>query len=662
MSRPLLSPAALLLLLLCGCAGEAAHRQGMDLFAFGKQEEGLAKLAEATRAAPDNQLFRLAYRNGVNRVAGRTLGEAKVQLSAGQFADATASYRRVLRLDPQNAEAISGLAATELGIRHALLLSQAKTSIGAGDLEAAERNVGLVLQENPAQAEARALRESIEEKSGREQVASPALRKSFQKPATLEFRDANLKVVLEALSSHSGLNFVFDKDVPANLVVTVFLREVSVADALETILTTHQLKQRVLNDTTLLIYPDTIGKQSDHQELVVRNFFLANAEAKQVLVMLKTVLKVKNAYADDKLNLLVIRDTPAMIELAERLVATQDVAEPEVMLEVAVLELTRSQVTNLGLDWPNTVTRALTGTTATNEMAKLILNLQDDTTANSVLASPRIRTHNREKALIKIGDRVPIITTTQLQYGASENVQYIDVGLKLEVEPIIFPNDEISIKLALEVSSLGVLEPSTAGGTYRIGTRNAATVLRLKDGETQILGGLINDDDKKSANRFPGLHQFPVIGRLFSSENNNNQKTELVLSITPRIVRGLVPPSQVPSKFWSGTENDPRLHTAHRPKSAEEAARAPAPVIATPVLLLTPDPALALTPPSVLPPDTSATAVSAASQAAPAPGISTVRPLPILAIPDTLLFPQDPSEGIRPDSETEHAAQGDRLR
>lgn len=570
-------------LIMAGCAGVAPHRQGMELFALGRQEEALDKLEQATVEAPDNPVYRLAYRNARLRVATRLVAEGQAERAAGRLDAAAALYRRAGELDADNADAAAGLAAVEQGRRHAQWLSEVQVLLGEGDRAAAEALLARLLLENPAQPEARALRQSLDEKSGREQAGAPALRASFQKPATLEFRDASLKQVLEALSNHSGLNFVLDKDVPATLAVTVVLREVSVADALDLILTTHQLRQRVLNDNTLLIYPDTAAKQGEHQELIVRNFFLANAEAKQVVAMLKTVLKAKNVYADDKLNLLIMRDTPATVRLAERLVATQDVAEPEVMLDVAVVEITRSQLSNLGLKFPGQLSLtplASTGTTVTLRdlrhlssatlgatVSPLIVNLQDDTDATNLLANPRIRTHNREKALIRIGDRVPVITTTATSTGfVSENVQYVDVGLKLEVEPTIYPNDEISIKLALEVSSVVKEVVSKAGSvSYQIGGRNAATVLRLKDGETQILGGLINDDDRRSANRFPLLSLLPIVGRLFASENNNNQKTELVLSITPRIVRALVPPASVPGEFWSGTENDPRLRPAVRP-------------------------------------------------------------------------------------------------
>lgn len=574
---------ALAVLVLGGCAGSSSHRQGMELFALGQQEAGLAKLEQATAEAPDNPVYRLAYRNARLRMAGRLLGEASLERAGGRLEAAEALYRRVMVLDPDNSEAVAGMTAVAQERRHTALLQEANRLIDANDLEGAERRVAQVQQENPGQKDARALRQWLADKTGREQSVTPALRSSFRKPATLEFRDASFKQVLAALSSYSGLNFLLDKDVPPDLTVTVFLHDVSVAEALELILTTHQLRQRVLGDTTLLIYPDTAAKQGDHQELVVRNFFLANAEAKQVMAMLKTVLKVKNVFADDKLNLLVMRDTPAMIQLAERLVATHDVSEPEVMLEVAVVEITRSQLSNLGIKLPNQLTltplaskgdvltlRDLKNTTSGTTGATigpLILNLQDDTDATNLLANPRIRTHNREKALIRIGDRVPVITTTATSTGfVSENVQYVDVGLKLEVEPTIFPNDEISIKLALEVSSV-VKEIVSKAGTvsYQIGGRNAATVLRLKDGETQVLGGLINDDDRRNANAIAGLAQLPIIGRLFSSVNNNNQKTELVLSITPRIVRSLVPPGQIPGEFWSGTENDPRLRSTLQP-------------------------------------------------------------------------------------------------
>ena len=170
--------------------------------------------------------------------------------------------------------------------------------------------------------------------------------------------------------------------------------------------------------------------------------------------------------------------------------------------------------------------------------ATLNLRLEDGDT--NVLASPRIRVRNREKAKIMIGSRVPVITNavTPVSTGTpviTGSVQYLDVGLKLDVEPDIHLDNEVVIKVALDVSSIIKEVPNAQSGTlaYEIGTRNANTVLRLKDGETQILAGLISDEDRKTASKVPGLGQMPVLGRLFSSHKDNGTKTEIVLSITP---------------------------------------------------------------------------------------------------------------------------------
>lgn len=565
---------------LAGCAGHTAHRQGIDMLNQGNPEAALIQLENASREAPGNREFRVHYLTARGQVIGRLLADAQYDRQVGHFDEAEALFRRVLAIDKNNAQGTAGLVAVEQDRRHARLLAEANRLVASNDLAGAERKLIDILQDNPRDTDAIALRRLIEERARRNDLVAPSLRQKFQKQISLEFRDTSLKQVLEALSQHAELNFVLDKDVPPSLTITVFLRNVSVEDALDVMLGTNQLRKRILNDSTLLIYPDTSAKQGEHQELVVKNFFLANAEAKQVMTMLKTVLKAKTVFADDKLNLLIVRDTPEMIRLVERMVSIQDVSEPEVMLELEVLEVQRSRLLNLGIQFPEQLTLAplpavgsvltlrdlqtlnsgRTGATLSNT----VINLQNVIGNTNLLANPRIRTHNREKALIRIGDRVPVITNTSTATGfVAESVQYIDVGLKLEVEPTIFPNDEISIKLALEVSSV-TKEIISKSGTlsYQIGGRNASTVLRLKDGETQVLGGLINDQDVKAANRFPGLGTLPILGRLFSSHKDSQDKTELLLAVTPRLVRGLSSPAQIPSEFWSGTESDPRLNAA----------------------------------------------------------------------------------------------------
>jgi len=627
---------------LAGCAGEPFQRQGVDMKNEKTLEKDLERLEQASRNEPTNLPFRLDYLNARAQVIDRLLTRAQQERAAGAIDEAESLLRRVLALDRSNSQATAVLLSLTQERQHTKYLAEAAALMATNDLPAAEQKLSLILQDNPRHADARAMRHQLDEVAGRNQVISPTLRASFQKPITIEFRDAGLKQFLEALSRHSGLNFVLDKDVPANVSVTVFLTQVSVDAALDVVLTTNQLSRRMLNDTTVLIYPDTPAKQNEHQQLIVKSYFLANADAKQVMTMLRTVLKVKNVFVDDKLNLLIMRDTWPMIRLADRLVATHDVSEPEVMLELEVIEVSRSRLLNLGIQLPSQLVLSplpSTGTVLTlrdlqNQNAlrtgaaisSTIINLESTDGSTNLLANPRIRTHNREKALVRIGDRVPVITTTATSTGfVSESVQYVDVGLKLEVEPTIYPNDEVSIKVSLEVSSVVREIISTAGTvSYQIGSRNASTVLRLKDGETQILAGLINDDDRKAANRFPGLGHLPIIGRLFSSHRDDHRKTELMLSITPRLIRSLNPPALVPGEFWSGTENSPRLNTTMND------SQRPAP-----------------TPPSLspsIPPAVSAPpATTEASPSAPVPLLPPS--LPPASLPPSLqpLTPQSPS-------------------
>jgi general secretion pathway protein D len=180
----------------------------------------------------------------------------------------------------------------------------------------------------------------------------------------------------------------------------------------------------------------------------------------------------------------------------------------------------------------------------------------------NTLASPRLRARNKEKAKILIGSRVPVITssTALLSSGtaSSSSVQYLDVGLTLEVQPTVYLDGDVAIKIGLEVSSITNTVVVAGTQAYTIGTRNANTLIRLKDGETQILAGLIQDSDTRNAAGIPGLSQIPIVGRLFGSNNTDREKSEIVLSITPHIIRTQARPPTDATEFWYGTETRSR--------------------------------------------------------------------------------------------------------
>jgi general secretion pathway protein D len=254
---------------------------------------------------------------------------------------------------------------------------------------------------------------------------------------------------------------------------------------------------------------------------------------------------------------------------------------------------------SLGVTGAAGVAGQITGTEAKNFNSGLVrlnvgdplvaLNLRQQAGRTNVLANPRIRVKSKEKARIHIGDKVPVITTTAGATGfVSESVNYLDVGLKLEVEPVVSLDDDVGIKVGLEVSNISN-EVKTTSGTvaYQVGTRNANTTLRLRDGETQVLAGLINDEDRRSAVKVPGASRLPLIGRLFSNNNDTVNKTEIVLLITPRVIRNIERPGVRLEEFNSGTEADvgrggtsvpfgPTSVTPDAPPSRPEAPRPPA--------------------------------------------------------------------------------------
>jgi general secretion pathway protein D len=602
-----------LALLLAGCAAaDRMQREGLELIDQGRVEEGLSKLEDAVRESPDKSQYRITLETQRERIVARVLAAADRALGADNAEQAETFYRRVLAIEPRNERALAGLRALEKRKQVNDLVSQGQDALRKGDLDTAARLEESALTINPRHGGAIKLRSQIQDARLKELTAYPALKSKLSKPVSLEFRDANLKMVFDVLARTSGINFVFDKDVRSDLKATIFVKKVAVEDAIELLLLQSQLEKRVINENTLLVYPNTPQKAKDYQDLVIKNFYLANADAKQTLNMIKTILKTKDVFVDEKLNLLVMRDTPDAIRIAEKLIAAQDVAEPEVVLEVEVLEVVGTTDTNLGLQGPEAIDFTVTtrDNYHINGPASIngTLNLRDRSGDTNILANPRIRVKNREKAKINIVDRIPLVsstvspTTTTGTTGSgttptsvvntnnslivSQTVTYVDVGLKLDVEPIIHLDDEVAIKLNLEVSTAGQLTTTTAGTTtLQVNTRNAATVLQLKDGETATLMGLIRDDEIRAVQKIPGLGEIPILGRLFSNHNKQTTKTQIVLSITPRIVRNLRQEMPTITEYVSGSEGSIKASLpGQRPVSEADAvslrgsgAPAPAP-------------------------------------------------------------------------------------
>jgi general secretion pathway protein D len=562
-------------LALFGCAHEAL-KPGQEMVEAGNEEQGLLRLEQAMKDHPNDAEIRNYYLRHKAVAVQRYLQIGDNARTSGNVDGAEAAYQRAQRFDPANANAQAGLDAVARERASAGLVKEADEALKRGDNPAALAKAQEVLKSNPAQREARAIARKAEEKTMKAEATSPQLAAALKNTITIELKDAPVRTVFELISKRSGLNFVYDRDVQPDLRVTVFVKDTTIEEVIRFVLVTSQLERRTLNPNTVLIYPNTPNKAQAYRELTVKSFYLANADVKATANMVRQLVKTRDLYVDEKLNLLVVRDTPEAIRIVEKLIASQDLAEPEVMIEVEVLEVSHNQLTQAGVQWPGQVSvgvmgavgtpGVLTGTEAKNLNSGLFrlnvgdplvaLNLRQQAGRTNVLANPRIRVKSKEKARIHIGDKVPVITTTAGATGfVSESVNYLDVGLKLEVEPVVSLEDDVGIKIGLEVSNISN-EVKTTSGTvaYQVGTRNANTTLRLRDGETQVLAGLINDEDRRSAVKVPGVSRLPLVGRLFSNNNDTVNKTEIVLLITPRVIRNIERPGVRLEEFNSGTE------------------------------------------------------------------------------------------------------------
>jgi general secretion pathway protein D len=568
-----------LVIALAGCAAERTHNEGLSLIAEGKLEDGLAKLAQAQQADPGNGAFKKDWLTQRAAISNRLMAEGNRERAEQRWESALQRYARVLAIDPGHIAAKQAAQEITMERRQSAQLDNAALLYGKGSFEQASAIVTRVLIESPEQERALQLRSQIAEATQNNSLNGVALNLKGRKPVTLQFRDANLRMVMEAIARTTGLNVMFDKDVKSDLKVTIFVRDTPVEEAIDLILMQTQTTKRVLGENSILVYADSEAKSREYAELKIRRFSLTNADPKNVMAMVKTMTKTKDMFIDEKTNALVVRDSPQVIRLIEKLIATMDQPEPEVMLEVDVMEISRDRLLALGIDLPTSFGWSTPGMTlqqfrnltdANINVTGLGVSVQAKKTDSDIndLATPRIRVRNKEKAKFLVGDRLPVISTaavpsttaTSAVYNTS--VQYVEVGIKIEVEPTIYADGEVAIRLVLEVSSnSGQNSDAAKSGTiaYTISTRSLNTVLRLKDGQTEIIGGLIQDQDRMAATRIPGAGDIPILGRLFGVQTDTKNKKEIIMSITPRIVRSNKQNDSDLLEMWSGTENSMRF-------------------------------------------------------------------------------------------------------
>lgn len=573
----------LLLPLLAGCAGHQAFRSGQELLLQGKYDAAVAEFSRALNKNPESHEYRMELISARTKAALQHLENGRRQLDQEKYEGAVEEFGLAAMLDPSLVAAGQGLEQARRMQKSEELLKEAEEYYRARRFPDARDDLERVLRLRPESRRAQKLLAKVRDER-RAMLDGQELQLSSEKPITLKFKDAKIRDVFNILSKLSGINFIFDEDLkPQN--VSVYIEDASFPQALELLLKMNDLGKKVLNPHTIIIYNRTKQKEKQYQDQIIQTFYLSNIDAKKAVNLLRTMLQLRKVYVHEELNALVIRDTPEVVKLAQKILEAADRKNSEVVLDLELVEVNHGDTLNLGPSLSNYSLSAGLSKAGSGKILADTLAPGDDTTnlasglhnldtfysiptatfdflkkleGSEILANPSIRVRNKEKAKVHIGSREPVITTTVTGTDQfSENIQYVDVGVKLDVEPTIQLDGSIVTKVALEVSNATRLAPLKSGTTpLLINTTNAQTTLTLQDGERTVIGGLIRDDSSKTRQGIPLLSDIPLIGSLFTSHANTKTKREILLSITPHIVENADIPDPSIASIWSGGEDD----------------------------------------------------------------------------------------------------------
>lgn len=562
-----------IILLAFGCAAHKGIRLGDQLAKEGDWEGAVFAYQEAIKENPRDIDLRKKLEAARSRAAEIHFAKGKELLKEKNILMAIEEFQKALALDPLRVEHQSTLAAAlkvkEAQERHATGLKLIKAGKHSDALKEFER----ALELDPSHLDAQRMVTQLAEEVKEEEISIKR-----EEPITLRFQDARIKEVFEVIAKTFGINILLDKDVRDDP-VTIFLKDASFKEALNLILATNNLFMKKVSEDTIIVIPKTKQKVDQYQDLIIRTFYLTNARAKEMINLLRTMLETKRVYVNEELNAIVLRDSPEKIKLAEKIIEANDRSVAEVMLTVEVLEVDKTKSLKYGLKFsPNQITTQITPSSINLgqlrdlgpesyifALPSVILEFLKQESDVRILANPRIRVLNYKSAKVNIGDRVPILltttvttpsTTTQIAgQTTTTGIEFKDVGIKLTVEPNIHLNNSVTLNLHLEVASLGdLVELGSGVKQFKFGTRSADTILNVRDGETVIIGGLIQDEERNTINKVPGLGDIPIFGKLFEAKDKGKVKTDIMLTITPQIIRGLETPEEDIRSFWSGTE------------------------------------------------------------------------------------------------------------
>jgi general secretion pathway protein D len=631
-TRRLAAAVVLLAFAGAGCAAQWAHRQGQEAGDKGDWDLAVARYTRALEKDPKNIRYRISLESARVQASRLHYDEAKKHLAAQDLDKAAEELQIAANYDPANRS--------------------------AGD------DLALVRERIRKRDEERRDRDDFEQKKARAQAAArvpvPVLSPRSPVPITMRFEDGSLQKIFESLGRIAGVNVLFDEGF-RDKKTSVNLTGVTFQEALDRLTFVNRLFYKVVDQNTIIVVPESRQKRVAYDELLLRTFYVQNAEINDTVNLVKTIAKVTTVAGNPSLGAITVLGTVDQVAMAERIIEANDKTRGEVVVEVQILEVDRNGLKRWGIDLSNyTASATLSPTGASGEVSGGLLNirapflsslnqadwivaipstifvrfLQNESTVR-ILAAPRLRAAEGKKAELKIGQEVPIPQTSYtvgLSGGATggylpaTSFTYKNVGVNLAITPRVAASGDVTLELAAEFSLLGDdRNVGSEGNPINVPTfytRNVTGVLRLRDGETGLIGGLVQGREASSFAGAIGMNSIPVIGKLFGDRRRQDDETEVLISITPRVVRAPKVRDEDLVALRVGTQEVPRVEGARPPLFGTEPEPEPGPPATPPASSAAPGPAAGPTPAAAPPAAPSAPAVPAT----PPPGASTEAP------------------------------------
>ena len=519
---------------LAGCASSGASRKGLDAERQQDWDRAVVEYTAAVRSNPNDATARMALERAKLRATQNHVQRGRRLASQGKLQEALIEYQIASQLTPASTEIDDAVRELRNAIRTKVVVAQdGKTQLQT--LIERTRDLPPPGLDLPADA---------------------------KMPDSLTFRQANARDVFTAIARFANVSVIFDpsyKDAP----VSIDLRKTTFEQAISSLAASTRNFYRVTGPRMLTIIPDTPAKRREYEEEIVRTFYLSNADLKETIDLLRIVIDARKISSVSGTNAIALKDTPERVAAAGRLITAIDKAKPEVVIDVEVLEVDRGRLKEFGLQIASPGSPGLDGAVGVNRESLTVRDIQTLTSADvfltgfpalfyrllksdtnsRMLANPQLRAQEGTAAQARFGERVPVPNTT-FQPIATGGVQqqpitsytYENIGVNIDITPRTHHNDDVSLALKVEVSAISGVGYA---GLPTFGSRTVNTIIRLKDGETSVLAGLIRDDERNTVEGIPGLSDIPFIGRLFAHNTTERRETDIIVTLTPHIVRVL---------------------------------------------------------------------------------------------------------------------------